>query len=110
MSLTFEPLIPPGVWLTLAAALAAALAAYAWRRPWGVSRATWGGIVGLMSTGAALILGILLNPMWQERVPLPAGKPRLTVLIDESASMNVKDMPGGRTRFYSAAAAARACA
>jgi hypothetical protein len=44
----------------------------------------------------------LLNPTWIQRLPPPQGKPRLTVLVDRSASMAVADAAGGATRFASA--------
>lgn len=107
MLLVFEPLISSALWLTLAVGVGALLAWYAWRRPWGVASGRWAAIIGLMAGSAALVLGILLNPTWQERIPPPAGKPRLTILIDDSASMAATDMPGGRTRFAAAAEIAR---
>ena len=42
-----------------------------------------------MTLTAALPLGLLLNPTWIQRLPPPTGKPRLTVLVDRSASMAV---------------------
>lgn len=110
MSLVFEPLISSTLWLTLAVAVGVLLCGYAWRRPWAISRRTWGVIVGLMSVSAALVLGILLNPTWHERIPPPAGKPRLAIVLDDSASMAATDMPDGKSRYTSAAAIAKACA
>ena len=103
MSLIFEPLISSALWLTLVVAAVALLGWYAWNRPWGIGRVRWGAIISLMAAGSALVLAILLNPTWQERIPPPAGKPRLAVVVDASASMAATDMPDGRSRFQSAA-------
>ncbi len=107
MNLVFEPLISSSLWLTLAIGVGALLAWYTWRRPWGVSRGRWTWVVGLMGVSASLVLAILLNPTWHERIPPPAGKPKLTILIDDSASMAATDMPGGRSRFAAASAIAQ---
>ena len=110
MTLTFEPLISSALWLTLVVAATVLLGWYAWNRPWGIGRVRWGAIIGLMAAGSALVLAILLNPTWQERIPPPAGKPRLAIVVDTSASMAATDMPDGRSRFQSAAEIAKACA
>lgn len=102
-TLTFEPLVPPSLWAALAVVAAPVLAWYGWRRPGGLSRARWTAILALMTTGMALVLLILLNPTWIESVPPPAGKPRLTLLVDASASMKTADLPGSKTRFQCAA-------
>ena len=107
MTLTVEPLISLSVWLTLVVAAVGLLNWYAWRRPLGILRLRWSAIIGLMAVGIALPLGILLNPTWNERIPPPAGKPRLTILVDDSASMASTDMPEGRTRFQVATQIAR---
>ncbi|MEX0715142.1 MAG: hypothetical protein WD066_01075 [Planctomycetaceae bacterium] len=104
-SLTFQPQISTALWITLALGAAGLLVWYAVWRPEGVSRARWRGIVGLMAVGTAAVLVILLDPTWEEPVPPPAGKPLLTVLVDESASMAVRDVDG-RSRFEAAAAIA----
>lgn len=110
MTLVFDPLISSSLWITLAVAAAGLLGWYAWRRPWGISRVRWGVIIALMGASAAALLAILLNPTWQERLPPPAGKPRLAILIDDSASMAATDMPEGRTRFHDAVETAKASA
>ncbi|MEX1098738.1 MAG: vWA domain-containing protein [Planctomycetales bacterium] len=101
-SLTFQPQISTALWITLALGAAVLLAWYALRRPEGVPRRRWGAIVGLMAAGTAAVLVILLDPTWEEPVPPPAGKPLLTVLVDESASMAVRDVDEGRSRFEAA--------
>lgn len=110
MSLTFEPLISLTLWLTAAVVAALLLGWYAWNRAGGMSPFRWGAIIALMATSAALLLGVLLNPTWQERIPPPPQKPRLAILIDDSASMASADMPDGRTRYQAAAEIAEACA
>ncbi len=110
MTLTVEPLISFALWLTLAVAAIGLLGWYAWRRPWGISRIRWSLIIGLMATSVGLLLGILLNPTWNERIPPPQGKPRLAILVDDSASMASADMPDGRSRYQAAAEIAKACA
>src|SRR5579872_7507379 len=102
-TLTFEPLISPALWATLGLVALGLLAWYASQRPSAVPRNRWGLIIGFMSAGAAAILAILLNPTWIEPVPPPAGKPLLTVLVDQSASMAVNDAAGGQSRFKAAA-------
>lgn len=110
MTLTFEPLISFTLWLTLVVAAIGLLAWYGWHRPWGISRLRWSAIIGLMSTSVALLLGILLNPTWNERIPPPQGKPRLAIIVDDSASMSSPDMPDGGTRYREAAKIAKECA
>ncbi len=110
MTLTVEPLISFALWLTLAVAAIGLLGWYAWRRPWGITRTRWTVILVLMATSMGMLLGILLNPTWNERIPPPQGKPRLAILVDDSASMSSADMPDGRSRYQSAAEIAKACA
>lgn len=110
MTFTFEPLISSTLWLTLVVVLAALLGWYAWNRPWSIGRIRWGIIVTLMGLSGAALLAILLNPTWLERIPPPKGKPRLAIVVDESASMGATDMPDGRSRYQAAIEIARACA
>ena len=110
MTLTFEPLISSTLWLTLAVALAALLGWYAWKQPWGIGVARWVAIITLMGLSGVAILVILLNPTWLEHIPPPAGKPRLTILVDDSASMGARDMPSNHSRYEDAATAAKTCA
>src|SRR5437763_16646841 len=98
-SVTLELLIPASLWLALAIAGAALLIWYALRRPAVVPPARWVFTIALMSAGFALVLLILLNPMWQHAIEPPAGKPLLTILVDSSASMATPDADGGSTRF-----------
>jgi hypothetical protein len=100
-----EPLIPAALWLALAAASAALLGWYAWRRPRTVSPPRWMAIVGFMAISLALVLGLLLNPIRVREIPPPAGKPLLTLLVDATASMNTPDA-GGRPRYVAAVEAA----
>ena len=110
MTFTYEPLISSTLWLTLSALSAVMLGGYAWRKPKWIGMVRWGSIITLMGLGLSAILFILLNPTWQERIPPPAGKARLVILVDESASMGARDMPDGRSRFQSAVDIAEACA
>jgi len=100
--LTFEPLISPALWAGLAVAAVSLLAWYAWGRPGEMRRARWAAIIALMATGLAGVLLILLNPTWLEQLPPPSGKPRLTLLVDASASMSTADLPGGKSRYQEA--------
>src|SRR5262245_28535757 len=102
-TLSFEPLLPPALWLTLAVAGAALLARYGWRRPGSVTRRRWAGILALMAAGQALVLLVLLNPTWVAPVAPPAGKPLLTLLVDASASMATADGSAGQQRYRAAA-------
>jgi hypothetical protein len=102
-TLTFEPLISPALWAALAVLAVPLLAWYARSRPAEMRRLRWAGIIGLMGAGLAGVLLILLNPTWVEQVPPPAGKPRLTLLVDASASMGTADLPGAQSRYQEAA-------
>lgn len=102
-SLTVEPLVSPALWAALAALTAGLLAWYARGRPRAVPRGRWAAIIALMATGVALVLALLLNLTWIEPVPPPAGKPLLTILVDQSASMAVEDAEGGQSRWKTAA-------
>ncbi len=110
MTLTWEPLVSSALWLGLAVCAVAMLGWYAWFRPWGISRSYWAVIIALMGLSEAILLTILLNPTWLERIPPPKGKPRLTIVVDDSASMAVKDLPDGRSRYQAAAEIAQVCA
>ncbi len=101
--LTFEPLISPTLWLTLAILAAALMAVYAARRPASLRRARWATVIALMSGGLLLVLLILLNPTWINETEPPAGKPLLTVLVDTSASMATSDADENRPRCEVAA-------
>lgn len=107
MTLTYEPLIPAVAWLALALL---ALGLWAWRlfrRPRGCSRIAWASVALLQVGALAVVLIVLLNPVWLESIPPPAGKPRITVLIDDSLSMLTADEQQGASRFAAAAQAAR---
>jgi len=106
-SISFEPLIPPSLWLALAAGAVALLGWYALRRPDAVGRARWVAVTGLMTASVAAGLVILLNPTWVREIPPLPGKPLLTVLVDSSASMATVDA-AGRARYAAAADSAAA--
>ena len=99
--LAFDPQIPLALWLPLAFAAGALLVIYAIAsRGRLAGRRRWAALA-LMSTAVLLPLTVLLNPTWIRRLPPPAGKPRLTVLVDTSASMATQDADG-ETRFAAA--------
>lgn len=100
--LTFEPLIPASLWLLLAVAAVVLLAWYGASRPGRIAWSYWAFIMALMGGGLALVLGVLLNPTWIDPIDPPAGKPLLTVVVDESASMAVTDAGQSRSRFGTA--------
>lgn len=106
-SLTIEPLISPAAWIALAAVSALLLGWYARRRPLVMTPQRWILALALNALGTACVLGILLNPTWQEPIPPPAGKPVLTILVDQSASMRMTDGEGGQSRYQSAVQAAK---
>src|SRR5262245_27588353 len=107
-NLSFDPLIPPALWLTLAIAAVALLVWYARKRP-AVRRGRWVAILGLAALGLVLLQVVLLNPTWIEPVVPPGGKPILTVLVDSTASMATGDAEDGKSRFQAAARLAKAC-
>jgi hypothetical protein len=110
-SLSFEPLIPGSLWMALAVAGVALLAWYALRRPEAIRRGRWALVILLMGTAMATVFGVLLNPTWVRELPPPAGKPLLSVLVDDSGSMTVPDGGGakaaGGTRYEAAAKIAK---
>ena len=67
-----------------------------------------GVILALMAMAVAVPLVVLLNPTWMDRVPPPPGKPLLSVLVDASASMDVRDAPQQRSRYQEACRIAKA--
>lgn len=97
--LEFEPLIPLSLWLALAAFAAVALGWYALRRPSIMRPSRWWTCIALMGLGLAMIFALLLNPIWARPLPPPAGKPVLTVLVDQSSSMAVGDADGAKSRY-----------
>lgn len=98
-NLSLEPLISPVQWAAIALAAIIVIAVYAARRPMALSRFRWGLIVLLMGLSIAFVLGVMLNPTWVTVLPPPAGKPRLTLLVDASCSMATPDAGSERTRF-----------
>ena len=108
--LTFDPCIPLALWVPLALAAAGLLVAYALGsrgRMQGRRRRT---ILALMTVALALPLALLLNPTWINRVPPPPGKPLLTLLVDTSASMDVRDAGQNRSRYEEACRIAKTMA
>ena len=105
--LTFDPYIPLALWVPLAVAAAGLSAAYAWASRGRLLGRRRGAILALMTVALAVPLAILLNPTWMDRVPPPPGKPLLTVLVDTSASMDVRDAPQQRSRYQEACRIAR---
>ena len=98
-SLTFDPIIPRALWLTLAVLAAGLLVAYALASRGRIPRRRRAAILTLMAVAVMLPLVILLNPTWIEPVPPPAGKPLLTILVDSSASMAIRDAEEGDSRY-----------
>src|SRR6476620_12364499 len=97
-TLTIEPLIPSALWAALAVLSVGLLSFYAYRRPTGIPRWRWGGLLSGMALAVACVLIVLLNPMWVEVIAPPGGRPRLTVLCDASSSMATPDSGDRRTR------------
>ena len=97
--LQFEPRIPLSLWFTMALAAVIALVVYAVGARNRLQPVQRWSVLALMALTAALPLCLLLNPTWIQRLPPPTGKPRLTVLIDRSASMAVTDAADHASRF-----------
>jgi hypothetical protein len=98
-ALVCAPLVPLAWWILLAVLAAVLWLWYAVGSRRRVPFARWLSMLGLMALAMALPLALLLNPTWVERLPPPSGKPLLTVLLDDSASMATPDAPHGATRF-----------
>ena len=105
MTLTFEPLLPPVAWVSLAVLAIVMWVWYASGRPKACGRKLWALIMALTVAAIAAVLTVLLNPIWLETMPPPAGKPSLTILVDDSISMNTIDDGSKETRFVRATAA-----
>lgn len=103
--LVFDPQIPLALWLPLAFAGAALVVVYAVTSRGRLTGRRRFAAISLMSLAVLLPLIVLLNPTWIKRLPPPAGKPLLTVLIDTSDSMATQDADG-KTRFAAAIAIA----
>lgn len=98
----FDPLIPLSLWFPLLLAAVALMTLYGWssrKRVFGRRRAA---MLALMSLAFLLPLTVLLNPTWTQPIPPPPGKPLLAVLVDQSASMDVRDVSSGRSRYEEA--------
>ena len=97
-----DPYIPLGLWVPLTAAAALLLAWYGAASRRRLEFRRWLGMITLMTICVVVPLVILLNPTWLERIPPPAGKPLLTVLVDRSASMAITDAEDGSSRYETA--------
>lgn len=100
--MTFDPSIPMALWVALALVAAALLAGYAWASRGRLSGRRRRAVLGLMAIAVLIPLVVLLNPTWLERIPPPAGKPLVTILVDQSASMATPDAAEGQTRYQAA--------
>ncbi len=107
---TFQPLLPASLWLLLAVTAAVLLAWYGLKRPTRIARRSWMAMLALMTAAIATVLVVLLNPTWIEPIQPPAGKPLLTVLVDDSASMAVKDAADATSRYQAAVKLGRSLA
>ena len=107
-SLVFDPLIPIALWGSLALVAAGLVMWYSLHCVRRLGRRRGGLVSLLMLVSMALPLAMLLNPIWHERIPPPAGKPVVSVLVDASRSMSTTDGKGGQQRIAEAAALARA--
>ena len=105
-----DPYLPLALWVPLALAAAGLLAWYAVAGRRRLPAGRWWVVVALMTLATAVPLVILLNPTWLERIPPPAGKPLLTILVDRSASMATRDAENGKTRYQAAVGFAAAAA
>jgi hypothetical protein len=108
--IAFDPCIPLALWAPLAMATALLLGWYAVAGRRRLPARRWWVVVSLMAVAAAVPLVVLLNPTWLERIPPPAGKPLLTILVDRSASMATRDAENGRTRYQAGISYATAAA
>ncbi len=106
MTLTFEPLLTPAIWVTIASLAIGFWVWYVVKRPQACGRWLWIGLAGLMAVSIASILLVLLNPIWLQPLPPPGGKPLLTILVDESKSMLTLDAGNRQTRYRAATEAA----
>ena len=93
--LEFAPEIPLPLWLVLAVLAAGMLFWIAMRRRGRIPQGRWALIVTFWGAAIVLVLGVLLNPTWIERIPPPEGKPVLTILLDRSAGMATEDETDG---------------
>jgi hypothetical protein len=110
MTLTFEPLLPPAAWVALAVCACALWFWYVGRRPSSIRRNVWIALSALMALGMLAVFIVLLNPIWLEPIQPPGGKPLLTILVDESASMATEDASDNQSRFHAATDMARQAA
>ncbi|MEN6497575.1 MAG: vWA domain-containing protein, partial [Thermoguttaceae bacterium] len=104
-----DPYIPLGLWVPLALAAAGLWAWYALASRRRLGR-RWPAVMTLMGLVLVIPLVLLLNPTWVQRIPPPAGKPLLSILVDGSASMATADAEEGQTRYAQAERLAVECA
>jgi len=97
--IVLHPYIPLALWFPLAASALGLLGWYAVAARSRLPRGRWLGVLVLMTIAIGIPLAILLNPTWVERVPPPAGKPLLTILVDRTVSMGTADAGEGKTRY-----------
>jgi len=94
MRLVAEPSIPFALWLTLAVLAIAVWIWYSFTSRMTVSKKRRQLILALMAGCLSLPLILLLNLTWIQRIPPPAGKPVVHVVVDTSASMLTEDANG----------------
>ena len=105
---SFEPRIPILLWWCLVLICVASLAAYWFRRDQSlgaIRRSILTLLLGLSVVGPLLIA---LNPTWVEEIAPTAGRPLVSVYVDQTMSMEISDVEDrpNQTRQQSAIAAA----
>lgn len=90
---SIEPRIPMPLWWGIVFVSGAVLFMY-WARP-KMSLSVWQRTMFTILLGVGLVgpLLIALNPTWVEELPPFSGKPSLLVLVDQSMSMDIADVP-----------------
>ncbi|MCZ7644416.1 MAG: hypothetical protein M5U26_03900 [Planctomycetota bacterium] len=100
--LIFEPVVPEPLLAALWTLAALFAAGYAFWRP--VRLALWRRLVlaALHFVPLAGVLILLHRPTWVRIAGRDGGKPALTVLVDQSGSMDTEDVPGHASRYAAA--------
>jgi hypothetical protein len=106
-TLSFEPLIPPSLWVLLTLSGLALMVWYGWQRQRPITRSRWAVVLALTGIDLLAVLLILLNPTWIEPVNAQGGKPVLTIVVDATSSMAAPDGHHGLNRYKSAVEAVR---